>query len=168
MRRRIVLSVAFVALVVAGLLAVPLGVVSGRYLEADHRDQLQADAQRVARYVDGVQASGATLDPEVVRELVREGRRVVVELPKGQRITVGEEASAGELTETVPGENGASVRLSEPRALLEHEQTRAQLGIAGLAILAVLVALGVAMLQARRVSRPLVELAATAQRIGSG
>lgn len=168
MRRRIVLSVAFVALVVAGLLAVPLAVVSGRYLEADHRDRLQADAQRVVRYVDGVLASGATLDPEVIREQVREDRRVVVELAKGQRITVGGEASAGELTETIVGDSGARVRLSQPRTLLEQEQTRVRLGIGGLAVLAVLVALGVAILQARRVSRPLVELAATAQRIGSG
>lgn len=69
---------------------------------------------------------------------------------------------------TASSGGGTAVTVWRDTARVRENILNAWLGIGSLSLLAVGVAVGLAMLQARRLTLPLVDLAATAERLGSG
>ena len=101
---------------------------------------------------------GSQMDPRRAEQLLP---RVPVE--------VGAVVSEhGYTTTTLLGQNATRIMVAQTSGDLSREIWQAWLTIAGLGALAVAAAGGLALLQARRLSEPLVDLASTAESLGGG
>ncbi|MGH3343334.1 MAG: sensor histidine kinase, partial [Carbonactinosporaceae bacterium] len=84
-------------------------------------------------------------------------------------ITVGRPPEGDALVRThLVSRQGASVTVLASRERVDMEIRRSRLFVGGAAVLAIGAAVGMAVLQARRLVRPLIDLAETAERLGSG
>lgn len=170
MRRRIVLSALAVAIVVATVFGIPLAVIGSRYLESVAQERVQSEADRVARAVDVRVETDQPVDAESLASVISNERQVTVFLPDGDRLSVGPPVGAGEslLGESLGRTGGTIVSVYESRARLDGEVRRLRLVVLGAGLLAVAIASGFAWVQSKRLSEPLVDLAYTAARLGSG
>jgi len=169
-RRRLLLSTLLVAVVAVLLLGVPLAVVGTRLIEEQAGQQIRLDAERLSASIDDLLREGRPVSVERLNQIVRTDRRAVVRLPGPASPIEAGAPLIGEPTiqATVNSEEGAEVTMFQARAPVDEQVRRAELFIAGAALLAVGAAVGLALLQARRLGGPLVELAEAAQRLGSG
>lgn len=169
MRRRLLLSTLLVAVVAVLLLGVPLAVVGTRLIEEQANEQVRLDAERLAASVDDLLREGRPVSVQRLNQIVRPERHAVVLPPnRASPVEAGDRLSGETIQATVNSEEGAEVTLFEPRAPVDEQVRRAELFIAAAALLAVGAAVGLALLQARRLGGPLVELAEAARRLGSG
>lgn len=168
MRRRLVLSTLVVVLVVVAILGLPLAVLGARAIETNARARLAADADRVASAVDAQLEAGEGVDSERISRLVPGERFVVVLLPGADPVLLGAAPRGDVISARVEGPSGEVVTVYDSRADVADGQRRTYGLIGAAAVLAVGAAVGLAMLQARRLAEPLVELAETAERLGSG
>ncbi len=179
MRRRLVIAIAGVATITVVLFALPLGVALKRTYRDEELLRLQRDAVAATRSTDtagrrqdpielpviagrvGVYGSGGRLlggdgpsmAPRLLTETLRDG-------------LLRTESRNGELTASVPlltneRVSGALLAVRDDGAVDRRERD-ALIAMAGLAALIVLVAVAAALLTARRLTRPLERLAATA------
>lgn len=188
MRRRIVMLAAGTALLAVVLLSIPLGLLARRgYLRDERLELQQAAASAAARARGDVTSSGLhgvslPVDSSEVQVSVYDpaGRRVAGPGPVTAPGTVqaalaGQEASvtAGqEIRVAAPVSDGdqvvAALLLSTNLEAVNQRTARAWLLLAGMDSAAVLVAAAAAMLVARRLARPLDELAVVAGKVGAG
>lgn len=87
---------------------------------------------------------------------------------KGESFTVRDDAGARVLLAVVDADGTAVVRTTVTQADLRHGVTRAWLGIIGLGIVLLALALAIAAQLGRRISEPLLGVAATAHRLREG
>jgi signal transduction histidine kinase len=169
-RRRLLLSTLLVAVVAVLLLGVPLAVVGTQLIEEQAGEQVRLDAERLAALVDDLLREGRPVSAERLSRTVRANRHAVVALPgAASRVRAGAALSSEPtIRATVNSEEGAEITLYRPRGPVDDQVRRAELFIAAAALLAVGAAVGLALLQARRLAEPLIELAEAAQRLGSG
>jgi signal transduction histidine kinase len=165
-QRRLLISTLAVAVVAVLLFGVPLAFVLARLQAREFSTELKREATETAanlqiRLNDGYPAGSAQLgrlqDRYVIIQqtgvpTVREG----VAPPKHD--SVGEQAKTADFT----------VRVEADEDYVTGKVYGALLLIGSLALLAVAVAVVLALLQARRLARPLEELARAADRLGSG
>jgi signal transduction histidine kinase len=193
MRRRLVFATLAVAVFVVTVFALPLGFAEAEWIQQRAKDDVRAEAQRLLSAVETRWEQTNEVTPAFVESLVRQDAYVKVEgtniqvpiavdmlggpvqrepLPSGlsQQIQVGAVFNqADTYVYTLDHRaTGFSVTVMLPRQHVLSDVRRSWLLIGGGAVLAVLAAAGLAWLLARRLTRPLLELAESAELLGAG
>jgi signal transduction histidine kinase len=166
-RRRLLVSTLAVAVVTVLLLGVPLAFVINRLQVSEASEQVRRDAATLARELQ--ERVNADLPPnaaEVGSSLP--DRYVIIKQYSVGQVTVGTMPPRGDTIVAQAVTRDFSVTVEADDTVLDSRQTQALLGTSALALLAVGVAVLLAILQARRLTRPLEELARAADRLGSG
>ncbi|GAB3461643.1 two-component system sensor histidine kinase DraK [Streptomonospora sediminis] len=175
MRRRMLFSTLVVTVIAVLLLGLPLGALTYTTVSSQAERQVEQEAQVIAAEVDSELEDRNRVDVGRLTE-VHPDRHIEVRLAAtGEVITAGgwriEPRGPGAsetLHATASSATGNSVTVWRGTERVRENILNAWLGIASLSLLAMGVAVGLAMLQARRLTLPLVDLAATAERLGSG
>jgi signal transduction histidine kinase len=168
MRRRLLFSTLAVAVTAVVLFGVPLAFVLRQLQVTTAQDQVQRDATTVARILQNRVRSGVNAGLLDAEDAARS-------LPD-RYVSITQNGSQIYQTGVLPPRGGAITGrtvTSDFRVTVEAsrsvEDADGKLAlVAGLAGLAVAVAVALAMVQARRLTRPLQELAGAADRLGSG
>ncbi|MEU3554550.1 ATP-binding protein [Streptomyces fragilis] len=168
MRRRLIQSTLLVVLVVITVFGVSLVLVETRTISASAQERVESEAVRLASIVDARVLGEEDVSAAILENQVEAGRHAVITLPGGQVIEVGDKPSGDVIHATTRGEGGETVRVEEPRSAVTREVGRTLLIIGGVALLAVVAAILLAVRQANRLASPLTDLAETAERLGSG
>jgi signal transduction histidine kinase len=166
-RRRLLISTLAVAVATVLLLGVPLAFVINRFQVSEASEQVRRDATTLARDLQGRVNAGLLPNAAQVGSSLPD-RYVVIKQYSVGLVTVGSVPPRGD---TIVGQaftRDFSVTVEADDTVLDSRQTQALLGISALALLAVAVAVLLAIVQARRLTRPLEELAEAADRLGSG
>lgn len=170
MRRRMIKSTVSAVLIVVLLLGVPLGIIDVmRISEAEHA-ALNQEVQRIGFLLDQ-QLANNQYDPDALMKLLSPGHNVKLSYPGHPGIMLGPNISdhpASSGTYYGPPPRHVTAVVTESWAPTMARIRSSLLLVVGVAVLATVAACGVAFLQARRLSRPLSDLAQTAERLGSG
>ncbi len=175
MRTRMLFSTLVVTVIAVMLLGLPLGALTYQSIQNENVNALQHEAEVLGAEVDAqIERDGRV----VAEQLADERPQLYVEITRpedDEPITTGgwdinphSPDAPSTLTATTTSESGVDITVWRSTAQLQEKIVNAWLGIASLSLLAIAVAVGLAMLQARRLTLPLVDLAATAERLGSG
>jgi signal transduction histidine kinase len=170
MRRRLLVSTLAVAVTAVVLFGLPLAFVMSRLQVTATEQQVQRDATTVARTLQNRVRSGLPADIEDAADAARSlpDRYVGISRDDGRTVIFGKPEPTGSaiVAHAVAGDFHVTVETDKS---VVTERVTAALGlIAGMALLAVVVAVALAMIQAKRLTRPLQELAHAADRLGSG
>lgn len=168
MRRRLLASTLLVALVAVLALGLPLTLVGTRLIRDEAQARLDRDAQSLLLAVQDQLATGDRVDLERLDRLRPEGRRVEVSDPAEHRLAVGPVPTGATMSSTVTSARGERVRVLAAYRPVRNREISASLVVLALAALSAAVAVGLAVVQARRLSEPLVDLALSAGRLGAG
>jgi signal transduction histidine kinase len=168
MRRRLIQSTLAVVLVVIAVFGVSLVLVETRTITASAQERVESEAVRLASIVDARVLGDEHISGAILENQVESGRYAVITFPGRKPIEVGDRPSGDVIQATTRGEGGETVRVEEPRSRVTREVGRTLLIIAGVALLAVVAAIVLAVRQANRLASPLTDLAETAERLGSG
>jgi signal transduction histidine kinase len=166
MQRRLLISTLAVAVVAVLLLGIPLGFVLAHQREKDALATLIKQANDLAKSLQNRTSNGL---PPPVKQYAGQlhNRYVIVSVNNSKAIRVG----AKPVGPTVSGQSSTSdfrVTVVTSQSYVTNLVYGSELQIGGLALLAVSVAVALALVQARRLARPLQELAGAADRLGSG
>lgn len=168
MRRRLLLSTLAVAVVAILLLGIPLAYATNRLIHEEAQQSLEREASAV---LAGVQFRWESKQPITGAQIEGEfpGRYIVVTLPDETTVTAGAKPPKGEhlLTDS-RASGGIHTTVSEAAADVEDDALRSMLLIGSLVALGVAVTVALAMVQARKLTIPLIDLAETANRLGTG
>lgn len=169
-RRRFLTSTILIALAAILLLGVPLGFVLDRLAREATISRLERSAAAIAVAVavepivtDGGRPSQALLD-----QLTPPGDRSVLHLADGGRIPAGDRPGDPTLSVETDAGAGAVVELVAPATPVTETVRRSVLTLVGVAAVGLALALVLATVQARRLTRPIEELARAAHRLGGG
>lgn len=165
MRRRLLWSTLLITLVAIVVLGLPLGVVGTSLLHqrADMRLERRADAAalRVANAV----AHDTPLTTSLVADLLPPRQAVEVTVGR-RRVTLGT-LPTGRVVRVTSGDGGPlRATLVAPAHERGDDVAEVWLAILGLACLALVSAVGLAVVQARRLAAPLEQLARRVERVG--
>ncbi|WP_026118371.1 sensor histidine kinase [Nocardiopsis salina] len=175
MRRRMVFSTLVVTVIAVMLLGLPLGALTYQLIHEEAARQLQGEAELIGAESDTMlefqdEIDTARFDQDYPRRYIR-----VTPAAGSEPVTAGDPAldpEAPESPNTLLGTTttGRDTHVEVWAASDDYQSSviRAWLGIASLSLLAIGVAVGLSMFQARRLTLPLMDLAATAERLGSG
>jgi signal transduction histidine kinase len=166
-QRRLLVSTLAVAVAAVLLLGVPLGFVVGGLKSRDANAQLKHDATALAtglqeRFDEGLPpdiGGFARLWPDRYVTIVERG---------GGRTTAGTRPPAHDTITGSARTRDFTVTVAADDSIVIGQVTSGLVMIGSLALLAIAVAVGLALLLARRLTRPLEELAGAADRLGSG
>jgi len=167
-RRRILIATATVALVGIAVFGIPLAVLAQGMMRGEALRRLDREADAVNFAVDADILRHAPVDAEKVAAVLQADRHVVVVDPVGRRTVVGPQLQGRTLTASVRSSSGTSVRITAPARVTDERALGAVIVVAGLGTAGVAVAIALANLVARRLARPLSELAAISVRLGGG
>ena len=173
MRRRLLFSTLAVAIAAVVLFGLPLAFVLTRLQTNAAHQLVQRDATTVARTLQNQLRSGLTPDPADAEAELAAGahslpdRYVTISRDGGHPVTFGDPLTGDSITAHSVTKNFAVTVVADDSVATEGI-TEALAITGSLAVLAVAVAVALAMFQARRLARPLQELAGAADRLGSG
>jgi signal transduction histidine kinase len=167
MRQRLLFSTLAVAVIAVLLLGLPLAVVLSRLNLNEAGQQLSRDAATVAKTLQYRLDSGLPTDPQEIAETLSD-RYVVIRRTGARTITLGKKPPAGSVIRSSATTKDFDVTVEADTAVTGGSLTGPLALIGSIAALAIGVAVGLAFLQARRLTTPLVELAQAAERLGSG
>lgn len=170
-KRRMINSLLVVVLVVVVVFCVPLALVEKRTIVNSAQDRVDATAVRVLALVESRLAAGEGVkEGRVFESQVTEGSYVEVQIPGQPVLSAGTRPAGNHLLRAV--EHGISgseiVTVEQSREDVDHEIANNLLLLGVVALLAVQAAVALAVWQAKRLARPLTDLAETAERLGSG
>lgn len=169
MRRRLLAST--LAIAVAGLLVlgVPLAYAVDRLLRTEAVNRLERRAETIGlALTEDLEGGTRGVTRARLASLVPPGDRVVLRLRSGKVVTVGSPIDGVVLAGEVAGPDGSTVRLEESEAPVARHVDRVLLGLEGLGIASLAVAIGLTIVQARRLAAPLEQLEVAAERVGAG
>jgi len=169
-RRRLLFSTLAVAIAAVVLFGLPLAFVLIRLQTNAAHQLVQRDATTVARTLQNQLRSGLTPDPadaELAAEHSLPDRYVTISRDGGDPVTFGHPLKGDSLTAHAVTKDFAVTVVADDSVATEGV-TEALVITGSLAVLAVAVAVALAMFQARRLARPMQELAGAADRLGSG
>jgi signal transduction histidine kinase len=166
-QRRLLISTLVVAVVAVLLLGVPLAFEESRLRVSEASQQLRRDASYAATGLQERFDAGLPADATEVGRSLPDRYVTIVQRGEGQ-ITTGTKPPVGHTITEKDVTKDFTVTVAADDSFVSGEVTSGLLMIGWLALLAVAVAVGLALLQARRLSRPLRELASAADRLGSG
>ena len=167
MRRLLLASTLTIVVAILILFGVPLGIVLDRAVHTDAQSRLQREAMRVARDLTRAPAGAPKPTPADLDRLVPAGDRVMVIYPNGT-VVANQTKIPNPLAATVSGPAGQLVRVSSPAESTDDRVQRALLALVLLGAAALTAALGLALIQSRRLADPLARLARSARRLGDG
>jgi signal transduction histidine kinase len=181
---RVALITAVLAVLVFGL---PLAFVMNRLLLGDEQTELERLALRAAVSIPAdVSARGDPVELPKTESSVRLGvydasahliagigpARADAAVQRALRGSVSDQGTDRDLVVAVPTSQDervvAVVRASSPRAAIAAQSVGVWSAMVGLAMLAFAAAAGLAMIQARRLARPIERLEAVAEQLGGG
>jgi signal transduction histidine kinase len=166
-RRRLLASTLTIVVAILVLFGVPLGVVLDRSVHADAKSRLQAEAARIARELGRQPLNRRTITPDLLERLVPSGDRALVINQKGA-ILASSPPISEPITATVTGPGGEVVRVETPSDTVDARVRTALLAVILLGLAALGAAVGLALIQSRRLADPLDRLARSATRLGDG
>jgi len=167
MRRRLIVTtalIAFVALLVAGI---PLGVVESRRARSDELSRLEREADEIAAAVDDRVERGRMPVPAALAALVPAGRSIVIR-HGNLSAQAGDRPTGAVLSARSGADQGTAVTITASADEVDERQRDVWLLIAGLVLAGTTAAAGLAVLQARRLTRPIDRLVTTSDQLGSG
>jgi len=167
-RRRLLSSTLVVAAIAVLLLGVPLGVVVSRLIYDEAVQELRAEATRLLGAVEYAQMDGQSVTAEQVERDYPD--RYIQIFVTGEPPVIAGTAPPEDrqITEEVQSESGVYVRVARDAGRVEADVRARLLFIVALALAALAVAVGLAIVQSRRLVLPLQDLGAIAERLGSG
>jgi signal transduction histidine kinase len=167
-RRRLLLSTLAVAVVAVLLLGIPLAYAMHRLIYDEAEQQVEREAATVLAGVNlREEQHQANTGDQIAKEFPN--RYIVVNMPDDTVVTAGTTPSKNaHLIKKTATQYGIHVQVAQNANEVEDGALRAMLLIFGLVMLGVGVAVGLAMVQARKLTLPLIDLAETAERLGSG
>ena len=169
MKRRMINSLLGVVLVVVVVFCVPLALVEKRTIVNSAQDRVDATAVRVLALVEDRLAAGEPVTGDKFATQVTDNSYVEVDIPGQAVVSTGERPAGNHLLKAVErGASGETVIVEQSRAAVDHEIANMLLLLGVVALLAVQAAVALAVWQAKRLARPLTDLAETAERLGSG
>ncbi|WP_436738540.1 ATP-binding protein [Streptomyces sp. BBFR102] len=168
MRRRLINSTLAVVLVVIAVFGGSLVIVETRTITNSARESVESEAVRLASIVDSRLISEERISAGLLRDQIGAKRYARIEIPGREAIEIGDRPGGDAIEARATGEEGESVLVQEPRAAVTGEVGRTLLIIGGVALLAVVAAVLLAVRQGNRLAAPLTDLAETAERLGSG
>jgi signal transduction histidine kinase len=171
MRSRLLLSTLAVAVTAVLLFGLPLAFVMSRLQVNVARDQVERDALTVARTLQNRVRSGQPADLTDIADAAAKSLpdRYVSIIRDGERAqTFGNLPPRGNAIVAHANTSDFKVTVEADKSVETAGVTKALLLIGSLALLAVAVAVGLAMIAAKRLTSPLRELATAADRLGSG
>jgi signal transduction histidine kinase len=166
-QRRLLVSTLAVAVAAVLLLGIPLGFVLGHQQEINAKAELIKEANSLAESLQTRVNNGLPPPIEQYARRLRD-RYVVVTENNGKPTRIGTRPPQGERVSGSASRGQVVVTVWTNSSYVINRVYGAELQIGGLALLAVTVAVVLALLQARRLARPLQELARAADRLGSG
>lgn len=172
MRRRLLFSTLAVAVTAVLLFGLPLAfVLTQQQVSAAHA-QVQRDAETVANTLQNRVDSGVDVNfAPVVNAVAHSLPDRYVSITYGHGLppaTYGDPLASGTAITAHYHTKDFRVTVEAAKSVENEGVTGALVIIGSLALLALGVAVGLAIFQTRRLSRPLVELASAADRLGSG
>ena len=165
MRRRLLVSTGLIALVAVLVLGVPLGVVGTRLLTQRTEARLEREADAAAVALGRRLRAGHPIDAAAVAAAARPGDRIAVVLPGGRRVAGGANVGAAPLRARAARGGALSVTALAPRTDRADDIGGVWLAVIVLSLVAVGTAVGLALLQARRLAAPMERLAAGVGRV---
>ena len=170
MRRRLLFSTVVVAVTAVLLLGIPLAVVESRLQISAAYQQVQRDAATVARTLQNRHDSHRPTDLSDVVDAARSlpDRFVSIRYNGRHPTWFGTPFPRGQFIKAQATTKNFTVTIEADESVADSGVTSGLMLIGSLAMLAVGVAVLLAILMARRLTRPLEELASAADRLGSG
>lgn len=166
-RRRLIGSTAAIALAAVLVLGVPLAVVQTARVGTDQAFRLEREADAVAGLIDDRLEAGQTLTSAQLAPHVVAGHRITVTVG-GRSVSAGAALGGAVRRVRASSSRNAVVTASAPRAEESARVRRLWVLIVLLAVGGVGLAVALATLQARRLSRPLEDVARTSAQLGEG
>jgi signal transduction histidine kinase len=166
-QRRLLISTLAVAVVAVLLLGLPLAVVLSRLQGNEASAQLSRDATTVARQLQERANAGLPPDAAQVGRSLTD-RYVVIRQDGNRPVHVGARPPRHHTILERAATSDFAVTVEVDDSYVSGKVHHALFLIGSLALLAVAVAVILALIQARRLARPLEELAKAADRLGSG
>jgi signal transduction histidine kinase len=169
-RRRLLFSTLAVAVTAVVLFGLPLAFVLIRLQTNAAHQLVQRDATTVARTLQNRLSSGLPPDPTDAADAAHSlpDRFVSISRDGGPPVTFGGPPGPGDVITARAVTKNFRVTVVADDSVATEGVTEALVVTGSLALLAVGVAVGLAMFQARRLARPMQELAGAADRLGSG
>jgi signal transduction histidine kinase len=169
-RRRLLFSTLAVAVTAVVLFGLPLAFVLIRLQTNAAHQLVQRDATTVARTLQNRLSSGLPPDPTDAADAAHSlpDRFVSISRDGGPPVTFGGPPGTGDVITARAVTKNFKVTVVADDSVATEGVTEALVVTGSLALLAVAVAVGLAMFQARRLARPMQELAGAADRLGSG
>jgi signal transduction histidine kinase len=166
-QRRLLVSMLAVAVTAVLLLGVPLSFLVVRQRTSEANQQVRRDATTLATELQERYDAGLPPDPlQMGRSL--SDRYVIIVQRGGARTAVGTSPGPHDSITGRDSTKNFTVTVVADDSLVAAAVTDGLVVIGSVVLLALAVAVGLAMLQARRLARPLQELASAADRLGSG
>jgi signal transduction histidine kinase len=166
-QRRLLVSTLAVAVAAVLLLGVPLGFFVTRQRTSEANQQVRHDATLIATGLQDRVDAGLPPDAAQMGRSLSD-RYVIIKQRGGGRVAVGASPLAKDSITAHDSTRDFTVTVVADDSLVSDSVTGGLVVIGSLVLLALAVAVGLAVLQARRLARPLQELAGAADRLGSG
>lgn len=168
MRRRILVSILLVIATTVLALGLPLAIVSWRLVDDLLHEELASRLQSMEVSLAGGNQDAAHVDLAALRVGVPAGGTLTIRDQNGSARSTGAPRAGDSYAESVALPGGGRLELSVPMGKLRAERWQALLLVAAAVLLSTLVATGVALVLARRLSTPLSDLARRSARLGAG
>ena len=169
MQRRLLISMIAVAVAAVLALGVPLAFVLGPLYVDEATQQLHNDAKSLAIYLQERQDTGLPLGAQRAGQApASKYGYVQIKEPGVRTVTLGTKPPVNDGISASVTTSNFTVTVAAADSYVAGKLVKAFLLIGGVAILAVGVAVVLGLYYARRMMRPLSELAAAADRLGSG
>lgn len=167
MRTRLLASTVGIATLVALLLGVPMAALLDRLAYDAARSQAERQAVSVGLALEPALVAGRVPTPALLEAIVGDQEQLTLVTADGQAITGGTVEGTA-YTVAAPGPVGTQVQLTISDDEVRAELRRSWAALGTLALFGIGAAVALALVQAERLSRPLLRLQRQAERIGAG
>jgi signal transduction histidine kinase len=157
-----------VALLAVVALGIPLGILGMRLVRGEAKNRVEHEAATLALALEEALEQDHLMTRTDVEQVLHDDREATLTLPDGREIHAGSDVGSQPVVGSVAAPGGTSVIVRAPREESNDQVFRVWLAVVGASGFALTTAVVLALLEARRLSTPLHELARTSARLGHG